>query len=80
MKPLHLYIATRLLKQLANSGITGHLENSTLVVIDNTVGFRRVINLNELIAPDSRTFQSEVVYFCARQLIKEHRHLANLTA
>ena len=80
MRSSHLHIATRLLKQLANSGITGHLENSTLVVVDNTVGFKRVINLNELIAPDSRTFQSEVVYFCARQLIKEHRRMANLTA
>ena len=80
MKPLHLYIATRLLKQLANSGITGHLENTTLVVVDNTVGFKRVINLSELVVTDSRTFQSEIIYFCARQLIKEHRRMVTLTA
>ena len=75
-----LHIATKLMAQLREHGIAGHLENNDLVVIDNTVGFRRVINLNELVAPDSRTFQSEVVYFCARQLIKEHRRMVTLTA
>ena len=80
MKPSHLHIATRLLKQLASTGITGHLENTTLVVVDNTVGFKRVINLSELVSTVSRTFQSEIVYFCARQLIKEHRRMATLTA
>ena len=69
-----LFIARRLLCQLSTiPSISGSLDNGILVVTDTSIGFRRSINLSELVAPESASFQSEVIYSCARDLIRQHR-------
>ena len=71
-----LFIAKRLLRQLSGNGITGYLDNNTLTLTDDSIGFRRTINLSDLTATESQSYQSELVYYCARDLIREHRQMA----
>ena len=77
MKTAHLHIAKRLLCQLKPKGIVGHLENGILTVTDDSIGFRKNVDLAELVITDSAAFQAEVIYYCTRELLREHHCLTS---
>lgn len=68
------HIASRLLIRLRDCDINGWIENGTLVLISSCGEFQTDVNIDNLVVPDDKQLQADLIYYHTRRLLRAYRH------